>query len=194
MGKRILIVQGHPDAGQSHYGHALAEAYANGASEAGHELRRIEVAKLDFPLLRSAQDWQQGEPVPAIREAQQALAWAEHLVILYPLWLGSMPALLKGFLEQVARPGFAVSAPGEAQGWRKKLKGRSARLVVTMGMPALMYRWYYRAHSLKALERNILGFVGIGPIRASLIGLVEGDAGRRQRWLQRLRKLGRDAG
>lgn len=194
MGKRILIIQGHPDAGQSHYGHALAEAYANGASEAGHELRRIEVAKLDFPLLRSAQDWQQGEPVPAIREAQQALAWAEHLVILYPLWLGSMPALLKGFLEQVARPGFAVSAPGEAQGWRKKLKGRSAHLVVTMGMPALMYRWYYRAHSLKNLERNILGFVGIGPIRASLIGLVEGDAGRRQRWLQRLRKLGRDAG
>lgn len=194
MGKHILIIQGHPDAGQSHYGHALAEAYADGASEAGHELRRIEVARLDFPLLRSAQDWQQGEPVPAIREAQQALAWAEHLVILYPLWLGSMPALLKGFLEQVARPGFAVSAPGEARGWQKKLKGRSARLVVTMGMPALMYRWYYRAHSLKALERNILGFVGIGPIRASLIGLVEGDAGRRQRWLQRLRKLGREAG
>ncbi|TAJ51570.1 MAG: flavodoxin family protein [Nevskiaceae bacterium] len=193
MGKRILIVQGHPDAGQSHYGHALAEAYANGASEAGHELRRIEVAKLDFPLLRSAQDWQQGEPVPAIREAQQALAWAEHLVILYPLWLGSMPALLKGFLEQVARPGFAVAAPGEAQGWQKKLKGRSARLVVTMGMPALMYRWYYRAHSLKNLERNILGFVGISPVRASLIGLVEGNAGRRQRWLARLRKLGREA-
>lgn len=193
MGKRILILQGHPDASRRHYGHALAEAYAAGAREAGHELRQIEVAQLDFPLLRTQEDWQHGEPVPAIREAQQALAWAEHVLIVYPLWLGAMPALLKGFLEQLARPGFAVAAPGEAQGWQKKLKGRSARLVVTMGMPALMYRWYYRAHSLKNLERNILGFVGIAPVRASLIGLVEGNAGRRERWLARLRKLGREA-
>ena len=85
--------------------------------------------------------------------AQQAIAWAEHLVFFFPLWLGGMPALLKGFLERVARPGFALGEPGGlAHLPQKLLAGRSARLVVTMGMPALAYRWIYRAHSLKALS------------------------------------------
>jgi putative NADPH-quinone reductase len=61
-----------------------------------------------------------------------------------------------------------------------------------MGMPALIYRWYFGAHSLKSLERNILGFVGIGPIRETLIGLVETrSAARREKWLEKLRALGR---
>ena len=42
-----------------------------------------------------------------------------------------------------------------------------------MGMPATLYRWYFRAHSIKSLERNILGFVGIGPIHETLVGMVE---------------------
>jgi putative NADPH-quinone reductase len=63
-----------------------------------------------------------------------------------------------------------------------------------MGMPALVYRWYFRAHSVKALERNILGFVGIAPINETLVGSVDqlDEAGRR-RWTDRLRELGRDA-
>ncbi len=40
-----------------------------------------------------------------------------------------------------------------------------------MGMPALVYRWYFRAHSVRSLERNILGFVGIAPVNETLIGL-----------------------
>ena len=59
-----------------------------------------------------------------------------------------------------------------------------------MGMPALVYRWFFRAHSLKSLERNILGFVGIGPIRETLIGMVEASAASRERWLAKLRALG----
>jgi putative NADPH-quinone reductase len=105
-----------------------------------------------------------------------------------------MPALLKGFLEQVARPGFAFAREGKGGAnpmTIKGLKGRSARVVVTMGMPALVYKHYFRAHSVRSLERNILGFVGIAPVRETLIGMVEGlDAGQRGDWLARLRKLG----
>jgi len=189
---RITIVQGHPDPAGGHYGHALAHAYASGAEAARHEVRTIAVAELEFPLIRTRKEWE-GELYPdAIRRAQDAIRWANHLVILYPLWLGSMPALLKAFLEQVMRPGLAFSKVEAGKSWKKLLTGRSARIVVTMGMPALVYRWYFGAHSLKSLERNILGFVGIGPIRETLIGLVEScSAAKREKWLEKLHALGR---
>ncbi len=188
----ILIIQGHPDVSAKHFGHALADAYAQGAREAGHEVRVVTVAGLDFPMLRSKAEWEEGEVPAGLAPAQQDIAWAQHLVIFFPLWLGGMPALLKGFLEQVARPGFALGKPGGDRSMAKKLlTGRSARLVVTMGMPALVYRWYFRAHSVKALERNILGFIGIAPVRETLIGTVEnGAADFHGRWMAKLRKLG----
>lgn len=192
--RRILILQGHPDASAPHFCHALADAYAEGAGAAGHEVKTVTVTELDFPLLRSKDAWDSGPLPPALVPAQEAIAWAQHIVLVFPLWLGGMPALVKGFLEQVARPGFALSKPEGHQMAGKLLVGRSARIVVTMGMPALVYRWYFRAHSLKALERNILGFVGIAPIHETLVGMVEGmDAKARSGWLDKLRALGRRA-
>lgn len=172
--------------------HGLASAYAEGARTAGHEVRHIDVGTLDFPLLRSKSQWEHGPLPEVLAPAQQLILWAQHIVIFFPLWLGGMPALLKGFLEQVARPGFAVCHADGPALYKKLLSGRSARIVVTMGMPAIVYRGYFRAHSLKALERNILGFVGIAPIHETLVGLVEGmSEARRTRWLSRLARLGR---
>ena len=190
----ILILQGHPDPAGGHLCHALAEAYAEGAREAGHQVTLLGIAELDFPLLRSQADWQHGELPAALRPAQQAIARASHLVLCFPLWLGDMPALMKGFLEQVARPGFAFKADATNPFQAKALGGRSARVVVTMGMPALVYRFYFRAHSVRSLERNILGFVGIAPVRETLVGGVDqlGEAGV-ARWRDKLRQLGRQA-
>lgn len=189
--RRLLLIQGHPDTLIPHLCHALENAYAQGAQAAGHEVRRVSVGQLDFPLLRSQQAWEAGSLPPSLAQAQADIAWAQHLVLFFPLWLGDMPALLKGFLEQVARPGFAFHAEGGNPYGKKGLTGRSARVVVTMGMPALVYRWYFRAHSVKNLERNILGFVGIAPVNETLIGMVEklGDAGV-LKWQDKLRKLG----
>lgn len=193
MTRRIALIQAHPDPAGGHLCHALAQAYADGARGAGHEVRIIDVAQLDFPLLRSQKDWTDGEVPASLRPAQEDMRWAEHLVFFFPLWLGDMPALLKGFLEQIARRGFAFEPEEGNPLGRKLLTGRSARVVVTMGMPALVYRWYFRAHSVKALERNILGFVGIGPIHETLIGGVDGlgEVGV-QRWRDKMAKLGRN--
>jgi putative NADPH-quinone reductase len=192
--KRILLIQGHPDPKGGHFGQALVQAYADGAAEAGHMLRRVDVAQLDFPLLRSADDWEHGSLPAALKPAQDDIGWAQHLVVFFPLWLGDMPALLKAFLEQVARPGFAFHDDGSGGFGKKGLSGRSARVVVTMGMPALVYRYFFRAHSLKSLERNVLGFVGIAPVHETLIGMVERmPAQERERWLDKLRALGRKA-
>jgi putative NADPH-quinone reductase len=195
MSKRILIIQGHPDPRPERLCRALAAAYADAAQAAGNEVRSIDVAALDFPLLATQEEWAKSEPPPAIAAAQQDIAWAEHIVIVYPLWLGAMPALLKGFLEQALRPGFAISWEGGAKGWGKLLAGRSARIIVTMGMPGLVYRWFFRAHSLKSLERNILKFVGIKPVRETLIGMVGAlDERKTGRWLEKMRALGRAGG
>ena len=190
----ILILQGHPDPAGGHLGHALAQAYADGAREAGHRVTVLNIAELDFPLLRSQAEWQHGELPAALQPAQQAIGQASHLVLFFPLWMGDMPALMKGFLEQVARPGFAFKAGATNPFATKGLTGRSARVVVTMGMPALVYRYYFRAHSVKSLERNILGFAGIAPVHETLIGGVDqlGAAGV-ARWQDKLRQLGRQA-
>lgn len=189
MTKRIAIIDGHPDEDPARLIHGLVDAYIDGARTGGHETRRINVAELEFPLIGSTHDWH-GAYVPSdIKHAQEAIGWASHLAIFYPLWLGDMPALLKGFLEQVMRPGFAID---EAAGPRRAgmLRGRSARIVVTMGMPALAYRLYFGAHSLKNLERNILKFVGIAPVAHTLYGPVDGEPLRRAAWIEEMEMLG----
>ena len=185
---RILIIDGHPDAARGRFVHALADAYEKGAA-GRHQVRRIDICDLDFPILRSSKSWLKGKPVASIAKAQEDILWAEHVVILLPLWLGDMPALLKAFLEQVARPDFAFDA-GRKGLPKGLLTGRSARIVLTMGMPALFYTLYFRAHSLKSLKRNILRFTGFGPIRHSIVGSVESNAAHRRRWLERMRRLG----
>jgi putative NADPH-quinone reductase len=190
MGHRIAIIDGHPDRAPERFCHAVARAYAESASAAGHDVRTIGVAALDFPLLVSQLEWEKGNMPSALADAQAAIGWADHLVFIYPLWLGTMPALLKGFLEQVLRPGFAI-ATGVRTLTPGLLSGKSARVIVTMGMPAFVYRWYFGAHSLKSFERNILRFVGIGPIRETLIGNVASDdPAAHAKWLDAIRRLG----
>jgi putative NADPH-quinone reductase len=190
MTRRILVINGHPDARPERLAAALAGAYIRGASGAGHQIRRLDVGAIDFPLIRRQAEFLDAAP-PAIREAQEAIAWAEHLVVIFPLWLGGAPALLKGFLEQVFRYGFAVSPPGEAV--RGLLKGRSARLVVTMGMPAIAFRWVFGAFGVRSLERGLLWVSGVGPIRRSILGEVAGSPSRRAKWLQDMYALGQSA-
>lgn len=190
MAIRILIVQGHPDSGHQHLCHALAGAYADGARSAGHDVEFIEPARLRLPLLDSQEEWE-GEASPAVAAAQEAIQRARHLAFFYPLWLGDMPAMLKGFMEQVARPGFAIDPASRSPLHAGLLGGRSARLVVTMGMPALAYRWLYGAHSVRLMHRNILGFAGIAPVRSTIIGGAGAlDAARAERWCARLHALG----
>lgn len=192
--RRVLIIDGHPDAGAGRYIHALVAAYREGAESAGHQVRLVHVASLVVPSLRSNAEFQSGEPPPAVRGIQEDLKWADHLVLLFPLWLGDMPGQLKVLLEQVLRPGFAFAAARGKGFPRKLLTGRSARVIVTMGMPAFFYRWYFRAHSVKNLERNILGFCGFAPVRTTIVGMVEGigDAGRKG-WIAKVEALGREA-
>lgn len=187
---KITVIQGHPDGAGGHLCHALADAYCTGARRGGHELRVIDIARIQFPLLQTKDAFDHGQLPSELESAQEAIGWADHLLLIYPLWLGEMPAIVKGFFEQVMRPGFAYDLGG-GKAWTGRLRGKTARVVVTMGMPAAVYRWYFGAHSLKSLRRNILSFVGIKPVRSTLLGLVEAASEkRRAAWLANLEQLG----
>ena len=190
--KRVLLIQGHPDATEPHLCHALAASYTEAAEDAGHAVRHVDISALDFPLLRSEKDYQYG-PVPAsLKSAQDDILWAGHIVLFFPLWAGDMPALVKGFFEQMFRPN--VTGANTSHFSKKPLAGRTARVVVTMGMPALVYRSYFRANSLQSLERNLLGMVGIAPVHATLIGMTgHMKAAEAGRWLVKIKGLGQRA-
>lgn len=194
MSRRIAIIQGHPDLAGGHLCHTLADAYAEAAIAAGHQVRRIDVAHLALPMLRNQADFETGVPEAAVAAVQDDLRWAGHWLIIYPLWLGDMPAVLKGFFEQVIRPGFAFRY--RDKGFPERLMtGRSAHVVVTMGMPGVAYRWFYGAHSLKSLKRNILKFIGVNPIGDTLIGGVGGlTPAEVEQLAARFAALGREAG
>ncbi len=191
--KRILILDGHPDPANERFIHALAAAYREGAQEGGHEVVLVRAADLTFPLLRSQHDYEHELPVASVETCQNALNWATHVVILFPLWLGAMPALLKALLEQAFRPGFAFSNESSGR-WPVKFQNRkSARLIVTMGMPAPLYRWFYLSHGVANLRRNVLRFSGFSVVRSMFIGSIGSmDKQRARRCLDKVRDLGRN--
>jgi putative NADPH-quinone reductase len=187
---KVLVINGHPDPSPDRLCAALAGAYAEGAAEGGLQVRRLAIGELDFPLLRTAAEFSAPAPEGPIRRTQDDITWADHVVIAHPLWLGTEPALLKAFLEQVLRYGFALDPSHKRlQGL---LIGRSIRLIVTMGMPAALYRVLF-GPTLKPLMPLVFFFSGFWPIRTTLLGGVgEASAERRAAWLERVRKLGQE--
>ena len=192
MPRRVLIVVGHPDPSPERLCRALASAYADGAERAGHVVRKIDLALLDIPLLRTMHEFEHGAIPDSLKEAAEAVVWAEHFVFVFPLWLGTAPAVLKAFLEQVMRPGTAFAYPAKGEGFAKSLlRGRSARLVVTMGMPATVYRIWFLSHGIAGMRRGILNFVGIRPVRETLFGMVaSASEAKRAKWIGQMRLLG----
>lgn len=185
---QICIIQGHPDSRGGHLCHGLADAYRQGAVEAGHQVSDVDIGALKVDFVRNPEDMAR-PPNDSILVAQQTILEAEHLMIIYPLWLGTMPALVKAFFEQAACGDFFLEKTEKP--WPVgKLKGRSARLVVTMGMPAAAYRLLMGSHGVKGFESGILGIAGIGPIRETLFGNVDGSQRTRTKWLAKMRDLG----
>ncbi|SEA29641.1 NAD(P)H-dependent oxidoreductase [Rubrimonas cliftonensis] len=193
MSASVLVLNAHPDPAPERLCAALADAYAGGAEAAGHGVARLGLAGLDFPMLDGAESFRRRAPPPAIAAAQEAIEAATHLCIVFPIWLGGPPALLHGFLEQTLRPDFVLGPGAEAPTpfGKRRLAGRSVRLVATMAMPQLAYRLWYLGRGVGAMRQGALGFSGFGPVRVSMIGSAEALSRRRAaRLLARMRALG----
>jgi len=190
MGKRILLIQGHP--APDSYCQALASRYASAARAEGHELRELTLARLTFdPLLH--QGYRGEQPLEAdLLAAQADILWAEHLVFVYPIWWGSVPALLKGFLDRVLLPCFAFRYHKGKAFPEGLLKGRSADLLVSMDTPPWYFRWFYRQPGIWQMKTTTLEFCGVRPVRVLRCGpLIDSTASRRERWLAKAEALAR---
>lgn len=190
MPKKILIILGNPARERQSFCEALVLSYMNAATQAGHQVEFIKVSNLVFdPILHEG--YKAGQPCePDIVSSQEKMMWADHWVIVYPLWQFMLPALFKGFLERTITKGFAFDSVDEFSPPVKVLAGKTVRIFQTMGMPSFYYRWVYRRHSEKAL-RNILDLCGIRAVRTSFCGLIEtSNKRRRQKYLESAAKLG----
>ena len=190
---RIVVVVGHSQ--QATLCESLGEAYRSGAQAAGHEVTLLVLSRMRFdPILREG--YRREQPLePDLAAAHAALAQADHWVLIFPLWCGDMPAIMKGFIERVLQPDLIRRRGTEsAMNWRI-FSNKSARIIMTMAMPTAIYRFWYGAHALKLLRRNILHFIGIRPVRETLFGLVAGVSNEtRIGWIKQAEELGRRAG
>lgn len=189
MKKRVLVLLGHPS--NDSLCASLAQSYIEGAQKAGHEVRYTAVGQLQFdPLLHNGYETIQSLE-PDLVQFQQDMAWAQHVVWVYPIWWGTMPALLKGLIDRTFLPGFAFKFhPGQ---WMAEqlLTGRSAHLMVTMDTPPWYDRWVYRQPGQQQMKRLILEFCGIQPVAVTRFGPVkDSTTQQRARWLARAHALG----
>jgi putative NADPH-quinone reductase len=185
----LLVVLGHPR--NDSLCHQLVLAYAEGAREAGASVRVLRLGELSFdPVLRQARAGDQ--PLePDLQAAQQALSEARHVAWVYPVWWGTMPALLKGFLDRVLVPGFAYRYRKDSPRWDRLLAGRSAELLVTMDAPPWYYRWFDHMPGHWQMRRTVLQFCGFDPVRIASYGAVRTATGQRiARWLADARRRG----
>jgi len=190
--RKIMIVVGHSQ--QASFCTALGNAYNKGAEGAGHEAQLFNLSQMTFdPILHEG--FRREQPLePDLRAAYEALAACDHLVLIFPLWCGDMPAILKGFIERILQPDLiARQNTKSAMNWNI-FKNKTARVIMTMSMPVSIYRFWYGGHALKLLTRNILHFVGIKPVRQTLFGMLgTSKLEMREGWIHTAEALGRDA-
>ena len=190
MPKKILVIPGQPP--RRRYGGALAQAYIEGARETGAKVRELYLGELQFNACANAGQSSPTALEPELVPAQEAIRWVDYLVFVYPIWWGTIPALLKGFIERAFTEGFAVKARDDSRWWDRLLKGRSARLIVTMNTPSFVDRWRFGRPGHNTMKKTILEFCGVKAVRITEIGPVRNSTdAKRQKWPGQVREIGK---
>lgn len=190
MSKRVLIILGHPST-DSFCG-AIATCYFEAATQAGREVRIMQLGALNFdPVLHEGYNQIQTLEQDLL-DAQADIMWAKHLVFVFPLWWGGVPALLKGFIDRTFLPGFAFKYRQGKVFPDKLLIGRTAHLLVAMDTAPWYYKWVYWMPGLHQMRKHTLAFCGIKPLTTLMFGpVLTSTTTQRQRWLQQAMTLAR---
>jgi len=187
--KNLLLIQGHPD--PKSYNAALCNAYLEGVASGKASIRNIKIGELHFDPNLQYGYRKRTTLEPDLKKAQEDILWADHITWIYPVWWGSVPALMKGFIDRVFLPGFAFKKREDSVWWDRYLTGRSARLICTMDQPPWYYRLRYGGPSHKAMKQLTMQYVGIKKVKITSIGPIRlSKESFREKWISRVRKLG----
>lgn len=139
-----LIVNSHPYNGSFNAG--AVNAIKETANSKGHNVTVIDLLADGFnPIMTSADlnAWAQGQYAdPMVEKYQLEIEKADVLVFPFPIWWGSMPAVLKGFCDKVLLPGWAFKNgdQGEMIGL---LTSKKAIVITTMETPVDVFKNYF---------------------------------------------------
>lgn len=185
--KRTLVINANPK--PESLCRAMAERYATKAS-ANREVQVLHIGELDFePNLVQGYDSEQALE-PDLQRFQSLIRWADHLVIVTPVWWGGIPAQFKGLLDRTLLPGFAFRYQPGKMIPEKLLPGRTAEILVTLDTPPFWYRWVQGRPIHTQLQRTILGFVGIRNRRTRYFGpVISSSESTRAGWLAAVERL-----
>lgn len=187
--KKILVLDAHPN--PESFCAALVAAYCEGVRDARFELKVINLRDLKFDLNLHHGYREVQELESDLVAAQESIRWCNHLVMAYPMWWGSFPALLKGFLDRCWLPGFAFKYHDKDPFWDKLLAGRSARMIVTSDAPYLFNLFVYFGAPYAVMKKMVLKFCGFSPVRLTAIGRVKNlSPNEFRRALEKVKKLG----
>jgi NAD(P)H dehydrogenase (quinone) len=129
---------------------------------------------------------------PDLLACWEQIQWCDHMVWVHPVWWGGLPAMTKGFLDRLFLPGFVFRYRENSVWWDKLLKGKTARIIVTMDQPAWYYWLVNGEPSINQLKKTVLQYCGVNPVRVSAIGPVRGSTdAKRAKWLRKVEDLGR---
>ena len=188
MAKNILVLLGHPDSDT--FSGRVADNYQAGAEEAGHTVTRVNLGEMQFdPILHKGyKEIQQLEP--DLVDLQDKIRAADHIVIVYPNWWCTMPALLKGLFDRFWIPGFAFNFNKETKRIDQHLKGKTGRVIIISGTHSPFATWWKFGDFTNEIQHGILEFAGIAT-KVSAYGPCEKvDDACREKWLKEISKLG----
>lgn len=187
--KKILIINGHPNAESFNFG--IVESYKNGAITSGAQVETITIAELKFnPNLQFGYQ-KRTELESDLLESWEKIKRADHLVWVHPVWWGGLPAITKGFIDRLFLPGMAFQYRENSVWWDKLLKGKTAHIITTLDQPSLYYRLFFGRPSVNQLKKSTLEFCGVKPVKVSYIGIVKGSKEEeRKKWLEKVYNFG----
>lgn len=189
--KRILVLMGNPDK-QSFSGH-VADAYADAARKAGHEVVRVNINDLKFdPILHKG--YKEIQPLePDLKKLQDQWNWADHVVIIYPNWWCTMPAILKGMFDRMFLPGFAFNFDKKTKKLIQRLKGKTAHVIVLAGTHSPFMTWLKFGDFTNEIRYGILEFAGMKAKVTTYGPCDRVSETRRTRWLHQIAYMGAKA-
>ena len=193
MTKKIFIWVGHPNT--SSLCASLADNYQQGAQTAGAEIRRMNLSEMTLNAEAfKGYDGKRLALAPDLKEWQENLLWADHVLFVHPYWWAAMPAQAKAVLDQGLLPGFAFKYHDKGMGWDKLLKGRTGDAIITSDTPPWLDTIYYRKPGRRVIKNQVFDFVGIKPKAIVQFGSVKFNGSKNiPKWLDRATKMGAKA-